>query len=210
MEVIKDYIATGRINRPGTANSMKYITIHDTANKSKGANAKSHASYIKTIKDCKSWHYTVDDTSIYQHIPDNEKSYHTSDKEANENSIAIEICVNEDGDFAKACENAVWLVKELMKRYGISIGNVVTHNYWTGKNCPASLLKQGLADFISACAEKDVVDEPMETPDIEEPTPLPPAAQTPDDVVGKTTIEEKDVLFKWKLGSFTLYAVKNK
>lgn len=210
MEVIKDYMATGRINRPGTANSMKYITIHDTANKSKGANAKSHANYIKTIKDCTSWHYTVDDTSIYQHIPDNEKSYHTSDKYANENSIAVEICVNEDGDFAKACENAVWLVRELMDRYNIPIGNVVTHNYWTEKNCPASLLKNGLADFIAACAIKDVVDESADILDIEEPIPSSPATEAPDDVENKTTIEEKDVLFKWKLGSFTIYAVRNK
>lgn len=155
MNIIQDLIPRGRINRPSTANTMQYITIHETSNTSTGANAKSHAVYIKTLRKRTSWHYTVDDKEIYQHIPDNEKSYHTSDKFANENSIAIEICVNDDGNFTKACENAAWLVKELMEKYKIPIGNVKTHQNWTGKKCPANLLESGWREFIDLCSNPD-------------------------------------------------------
>ena len=153
MEIIKDYIPNGSINRAGTKNSCTSITIHDTANTQKGANAKAHAKYIKTIKDKTSWHYTVDDKSIYQHLPDEEKSYHTSRAIANESSIAIEICVNEDGDFEKAVTNAVWLVRELMKKHNIVANNIKMHRDWTGKNCPASLGAEQWNDFIRRCSE---------------------------------------------------------
>lgn len=152
MEIIQSVIENGRINRPKASNSCKYITIHDTANTAKGANAEAHAKYIKTLNERTSWHYTVDDHSIYQHIPDNEKSYHTSNATANENSIAIELCVNSDGNFEKTVENAVWLVQQLMKKHKIPAANIRAHRDWTGKTCPATLLKSGWNDFLKRCA----------------------------------------------------------
>ena len=155
MEIIQDLIQKGRINRPGTENSRKYITIHDTANKKKGADAKAHATYLKTLNKLTSWHYTVDDECAYQHIPDSEKSYHTSRAYANENSIAIEICVNQDGDFSKAKENAVELVRGLMERYEIPVENICAHRDWTGKDCPAALVGESWNDFLDRCAKKE-------------------------------------------------------
>lgn len=154
MEIIKDFVPKGSINRPGVKNECRSITIHDTANKKKGADALAHAKYIKTIKDRTSWHYTVDDKSIYQHIPDEEKSYHTSRADANETSIAIEMCVNEDGNFEKTVENTVWLVRELMKKHGILPGNIKRHSDWTGKKCPASLGEAQWEAFVEKCAEE--------------------------------------------------------
>lgn len=156
--ITRDYIPSGRINRPGTANACTSITIHETANKAKGANAAAHAKYIKTITDQTSWHYTVDDKEAFQHLPDEEKSFHTSSKKANETSIAIELCVNEDGDFEATKKNAIELIRELMKKHDIPIECVFTHNYWTGKNCPATLIKDGLADFLA-----DIVEDEKET-----------------------------------------------
>lgn len=155
MEVVQDFISEGRVNRPGSENSCEYITIHDTGNTRSGADAKAHAKYIKNATERTSWHYTVDDGSIYQHLPDDEKSYHTSKAEANENSIAIELCVNADGDFAKTVDNAVWLVHTLCKKYGIPVSNIMSHKDWTGKNCPATLLKNGWDEFIKRCSEED-------------------------------------------------------
>lgn len=153
MERIQDFIAKGRINRPGTANSCKYITIHDTGNKSVGADAAAHAKYIKSLNEKTSWHYTVDDEYIYQHLPDSEKSYHTSDKEANESSIAVELCVNADGDFAKTVENAVYLIRGLAEKYNIPIENIKRHKDWTGKNCPASFDEAAWKEFLARCTE---------------------------------------------------------
>ena len=152
--IVQDFIAKGRINRPGMVNSCKYITIHDTGNKSVGADALSHAKYIKSLKDRTSWHYTVDDSdgnTVYQHLPDNEKSYHTSSLKANESSIAIELCVNADGDFEKTVDNAVCLVRELMKKHSIPAENIKRHKDWTGKNCPASFTEAAWKEFIARC-----------------------------------------------------------
>lgn len=55
------------------------------------------------------------------------------------NSIGIEICVNSDGDFRKAVENAAALVRKIMQEENIPFSNVVQHNYWSGKNCPRYL-----------------------------------------------------------------------
>ncbi len=151
MEIIKDLIKEGSKNRPQSKNSCKYITVHDTGNKGKGANAAAHAKYIKTIKDLTSWHYTVDDSGIYQHIPDEEKSYHTSEKLANENSISVELCVNSDGDFEKTLENAAWLIKHLKKKHGIGDESIRRHYDWTGKKCPASLTESAWQAFLLRC-----------------------------------------------------------
>ncbi|MBE6912707.1 MAG: hypothetical protein E7473_09300 [Ruminococcaceae bacterium] len=155
VEIIQDFIKTGRINRPGARNSCTGITVHETANKNKGADALAHAKYIKTLNERTSWHYTVDDKSIYQHLPDEEKSYHTSNAHANESSIAIELCVNSDGDFEKTKENAAYLIRTLMKKHNISPENIYTHHDWTGKNCPATILSEGADKFLLRFYESD-------------------------------------------------------
>src|SRR5690606_26845966 len=71
----------------------------------------------------------------------------------NTESIAIEICVNSDGDFRKAVENAAKLTRKIMKDEGISIMNVVQHNAWSGKDCPTFLRRgsKGIlwSDFLA-------------------------------------------------------------
>ena len=158
MEIVQDLIPKGRINRPGIKNSCEYITLHDTANERVGANAAAHAKYLKGLNEKVSWHYTADSDVIYQHLPDSEKSYHTSDKKANETSIAIELCVNPDGDFAKTVDNAVELVRELMKKHGISADNIRAHRDWTGKSCPASLTGKKWTEFLARCAAEESED----------------------------------------------------
>ncbi len=155
MEIIQDIIKEGRINRPGAKNSCTSITVHETANKNKGADALAHAKYIKTLNERTSWHYTVDDKSVYQHLPDGEKSYHTSSARANESSIAIELCVNSDGDFEKTKENATQLIRELMKKHNIPPECIYTHHDWTGKNCPTKLLSEGIDEFLGQFHKKD-------------------------------------------------------
>lgn len=97
--------------RPGYAMEPKYITIHETANTSKGANALNHAKYLDNqargnTDRSASWHFTVDDKEIYQHLPLNEVGWHAGNKTGNYESIGIEIAVNSDGNYTKAVENA--------------------------------------------------------------------------------------------------------
>lgn len=114
------------------------------ANTAKGANAASHASFVKRPNTAVSWHFTVDENSIYQHLPLNENGWHAGDGRGTGNmkSIGIEICENSDGNFEKAVANAQWLIRQLMTDQGISFANVVPHKHWSGKQCPRKLLNR--------------------------------------------------------------------
>ena len=137
-----DYIPKGRKNRPGGINLCSYLTIHETGNTARGADAEAHASYLKgdaAAKALVSWHYTVDDHAIVQHLLDTETAYHAGDGAkgpGNTKSIGIEICVDAGGNFEKAKENAAALVRLLMDEHSIPLERVVQHHHWNGKDCP--------------------------------------------------------------------------
>ena len=155
----RSLIPAGRKNRPGGSNGDRYITIHETGNFARGADAAAHAAYLKSdaaVKAQMSWHYTVDDHAVVQHIPDGEKAWHAGDGAGgpgNSQSIGIEICVDAGGDFAQAKRNAAALVRLLRKEHGIGLGNVVQHNHWNGKDCPHTIRHTagGWADFLALC-----------------------------------------------------------
>lgn len=123
----------------------EYITIHETANTNPGANAKMHGEYMRSqdaINRNVMWHFTVDDQEIRQHLPTFVCGWHAGDGyngTGNRKSIGIEICVNQDGDFATAKANAAMLVAYLIKTVK-SLRPfpecVVQHNRWSGKDCP--------------------------------------------------------------------------
>ena len=168
----QNIIPAGRRNRPGGSNPDNYITIHETGNSSAGADAAAHGKYLASNAgeaSLTSWHYTVDDHAIVQHLPDNETAYHAGDGAGgpgNVASIGIEICVNADGDFAKARENAAALVRLLMAEHGIPLADVVQHNRWNGKNCPATIRSTPGAweAFLALCSgESEEPQEPEET-----------------------------------------------
>lgn len=143
--------------RPGIKRKPTSITIHETDNTNVRANARAHAllQYNGNSRQA-SWNYTVDDEpEVYRSIPDDEVTYHAGTAGGNHNSISIEICVNRDGNFKKAVENAVQLVRYLIKVHPhITINDIYQHNYWSGKNCPRNLRSgaKGINwnDFIEA------------------------------------------------------------
>ena len=155
-------IAPGADNRPGGSNPCKYITIHETGNAAKGADAAAHGAYLDSAAGedaLVSWHYTVDDHAIVQHLPDYETAYHAGDGKdgpGNTTSIGIEICVNAGGDFAQAQANAASLVRLLMEEHGIPIDRVVQHAHWNGKDCPKTIRATTGAweGFLALCRGK--------------------------------------------------------
>lgn len=134
-------VSSRALTYPGT-NPCNYIVIHETANTSKGANAKSHAQLQKKGFTA-SWHYTCGSDGIWQSYPDTVKCWHAGDGQGKGNGqgIGIEICVNSDGDFKKAVQNAAELVKHLMKKHNIPQAKVIQHNVTSswGKDCPRYL-----------------------------------------------------------------------
>lgn len=144
-------IAYNRSNRGNT--KIKYIVIHDTGNTKVGANAFSHYKYFNSGDHSSSADFFVDDTQILC-TNDYHKFYtwHCGDGKGkygitNRNSIGIEICVNSDGDRQKAVENALVLVRELMKELDVPIERVVRHYDASRKNCPASMSKDNWAEW---------------------------------------------------------------
>ena len=132
-------------NKVGRATAIKYIVIHDTGNKSKGADADAHFNYFNGGNRNSSADFFVDDKKILQvndytryytwQVGDGKGKYGVT----NANSIGIEICVNADGDYEKAFNNAIELTKYLMKELNIPIERVIRHYDASRKNCPASM-----------------------------------------------------------------------
>ena len=158
--VIKEMlVAAGRKNRPGGANPCKYITIHETGNKARGADAEAHGAYLRgdsAQASRVSWHYTVDEDSIVQHLPDGERAYHAGDGAngtGNAESIGIEICVNEGGDFERAKANAAALVRLLMAEHKVPVERIKQHHDWSGKDCPYTIrhTSGGWDKFLAQC-----------------------------------------------------------
>lgn len=142
MNIIKKQIAYNRSKR---SSAIKYIVIHDTGNKSKGANASSHFNFFNGGDRQSSADFFVDSEQIIQ-INDYKKyyTYQCGDGRGkygitNTNSIGIEICINSDGDYNKAYRKAIELTKYLMKELNIPIQRVVRHYDASRKNCPASM-----------------------------------------------------------------------
>src|SRR5690554_4718789 len=154
-----------RVTYNGT-NSKKYIVIHETANTRAGADANAHARLQASGNSRQaSWHYTVDDKEIVQSFEDNAQCWHAGNKYYNENSIGMEICVNEDGNFKKAVENAAAPTRHLMRKYNIPESRVIQHNAASGKNCPANIRsgKKGItwADFKRMLRENKTETKPQ-------------------------------------------------
>ena len=153
------YISPELDNRPGYRRKIQYIVIHETANHSPGADAQAHADYLAAGGDAEtSWHYTVDDHQIVQHIPDNEVSWNAGDKlrenGGNLNGISIELCVNDDGDFEKTLDNGARLTAYLLDAYELDTGAVLQHFNFNGKNCPMTIRESGRWDSFIRLVER--------------------------------------------------------
>jgi len=155
-----------KAKRPGYAMKPEYITIHQTGNAAKGADAEMHNRYVHSVAPNPSWHYTVDGGTsdgkkapvIYQHLPLTENGWHAGDGTngtGNRKSIGIEICVNKDGNLSKAEANGAWLAAKLIKEVGSLKpfpACMKQHYDWSGKNCPAQIRgrKDGWKNFLAA------------------------------------------------------------
>lgn len=150
------YIPEDSPGRPGVLRTVESITIHETANTSEGADAEAHSDYLSTTSDEVSWHYTVDDHQIYQHLPDNEEAWHSGDREGNHSSIGIELCVNADGNFDQTMENAAKLTAFLLKEYDLTIDDVKQHYDFNVKDCPLIIRQEGRWDEFLGMVQQNL------------------------------------------------------
>jgi N-acetylmuramoyl-L-alanine amidase CwlA len=146
--------------------------IHETGNAAEGANAKQHAQYLKNsndsikrkfsknepivVSDWVSWHYTVDDHSIYHHIPDDEIAWHAGDGSdengGNYRGIGIEMCDCIGNNYNNTIMNTVELVGMLMFANNIGVDGIKRHYDFSGKQCPSRMMREGRWDsFVELC-----------------------------------------------------------
>ncbi len=140
-----------------------YITVHSTQTYVSNANAahfaralrKGHLTATHNLLGYLTWHFTVDESSVYQSLPLNERGEHADyEGPGNRKSIGIEMCENRGNSRSATVERTAKLVAVLMKERNIPLKNVVPHQNWvqirprTGKNlgqknCPHFLLEGG-------------------------------------------------------------------
>ncbi|MCK9536824.1 MAG: N-acetylmuramoyl-L-alanine amidase [Bacilli bacterium] len=161
--------------RPGTGKEglkmpggVKYVVIHDTGMSGAQYNAAGINHYIHEQANSPtgrvaSWHYTVGEDGVYQHVPDDEIAWHAGDGSrpygstyynetyqfeaiggGNQNGIGIETCINTGGDYQLVLRKTAKLVASLLIKYDLEIDAVKQHYNFSGKNCPYVIRTSGL------------------------------------------------------------------
>lgn len=182
----------------GGTNGRLYIAVHMTGNTRKGADAPAHANLQSRGNSRQaSWHEQIDDKVVIQSFPHTAQCWHSGKgrDRGNLNAIALELCVNSDGDYGKMIENAVARIRDLMAMYNIPLSNVIQHHDLSGKNCPRELRqgKHGITwnSFLSMIAGQSVT-----VPSKPKPTPKPSGKIAEDGFWGRATTRALQRYFK--------------
>ena len=134
------------------------MTIHETDNRNSTSDALAHQLFLlQNAQDITSWHYTVDDHSIYHHVPDNEIAFNAGDGRTrnggNINGIGIEMCVSMGIDYDKTLENTAKLTAALLVNYGLEVDDVKLHQDFMNKVCPHRMITEGRVDEFKNMVE---------------------------------------------------------
>lgn len=163
LEITQDIISPAKCGRPlHRPMHPTFITIHSTDNTARSADASHNALAMKNGLRARhnrtrflTWHFTVDDHSIYQSLPTTETGEHADyEGPGNRSSIGIEMCVNRGNNIAKTINRTAQLTAKLMRQYNIPLSHVVPHMHWRMirysdgrdlgyKKCPSILLDRG-------------------------------------------------------------------
>lgn len=167
-----DLIPVGQTNqRPGYKLHQPPNWIqHETGNADSGAGAKFHRDFLfngapdnEGVSQELSYHFTVDDHSIYQMIPIDEMTWQAADGSGpgNYQCISCELCVNRDGNETKARHNAEALCGAILKVLGrpaSAIGRHWDYNYGNAPalrhHCPDHMMNDGYWPTFVANAAK--------------------------------------------------------
>lgn len=143
----------------GGTGKVKGVTIHNTSdlkNVEEDAEQYTRATWPNANMNDARVHYYVDDINAWQNLREDEVGWHAGDGRkatgGNETTLSIEIIMDGSGskEDLKAEENGVLLAALLLKKHGLSVNELYTHNHWMGhpdsivqgarKNCPLYIL----------------------------------------------------------------------
>ncbi|WP_407708520.1 N-acetylmuramoyl-L-alanine amidase [Bacillus altitudinis] len=213
MQLIKDYVKVNKYTRPKMKLlGVKGIVIHWTA--TPNATPKNERDYFNGTaiadKTFASAHIFVDRKEARLIIPLDEVAYHANDKpskvtklkatasyykggNANLTSIGVEMCVEKNGTIhPDTIDNAVEVVADLCKKYGLSENDIYRHYDVSGKNCPAPFV----SDPKKFVAFKSDVKKKL-SPSVKKESPVKTAAK-PKASKQKTVIVKVSELYTYK------------
>lgn len=139
--------------------NVYWVVIHETANTNPGAGALSHANYLWNAAQAGtvlnvSWHYTMDDTYLYQHVPEDEIAYHAGDGSSlprvepnpylgggNRNGVGIEMSVAQNEDMYRTIQRTAKLSADILVRYNLPVSHQKYHQSFANKVCPQGLIR---------------------------------------------------------------------
>lgn len=173
--------AAGNYGGSRTAEQIRYLVLHYTGND--GDRAANNARYFQTHVVKTSAHYFVDDTAVWQSVPDlrvawavGGKRYASADRTGggtmygiinNTNSISVELCDTlRDGSYQASeatLDNAAVLCRELMERYKIPVSRVYRHFDVTGKLCPRYFVNEDAWAAFKAGLEEQMTQEQFDS-----------------------------------------------
>ena len=139
----------------------RFITVHSTQNYD--GDAWDHARALERGKlrapkrrggnriGYLTWHFTVQQDVVMQHLPTNEQGEHADfDGVGNNYSIGIEMCEHRGNSRSQTLERTAKLCASLMHQYNLPLRSVVPHYHWPRKgmkpehkNCPHYLMTNG-------------------------------------------------------------------
>ena len=141
----------------GGTGKVAGVTIHNTndlENVEEDAEQYTRATWPNANMNDARVHYYVDDINAWQNLEDTEVGWHAGDGSGPGNGTTISIEIIMDGSGSKedlgAEANGVILAALLLKKYGLTVEQLYTHNHWMGhpdaivqgarKNCPLYIL----------------------------------------------------------------------
>lgn len=149
--------------------NILWIVVHESGMPGEGNDAELLAqiqydrAYGKRPYSPASWNYQVDDQGIYQSFADEVYCWHAGGDYGkwlpyrNSNSIGIEMCINQDGNYDGAMHQDAKLIASLMHKYNLTFDNVVRHHDTSGKECPSYMLRTNrYNEFLQMVAKEYV------------------------------------------------------
>lgn len=140
-------LSPGMPNYSGLTLQPAFFAVHETANRSIGANAEMHRSFHNSGGGSEnvSFHAVADDAEVIQLLPYDLVAWQAGDGyygPGNRQAESLEICVNSDGDWLETVNNAAHYVADRLHARGWTIGHLRPgrHYDFSGKWCPTKLL----------------------------------------------------------------------
>lgn len=134
-------------------NSKEYLVVHATSNRSSSATALNHYNYFNGGNRNSSAHYFIDTNNIIQLVDDNNASWAVGDGKGkygirNNNSISIEMCMNDMKNIETVVDHTVDLTVHLMKKHNIPLDKLVRHFDCSRKICPDIFAPNNWAKWV--------------------------------------------------------------